>query len=235
METTIEKNAFNSNQNILNYNVANRGLINLDEKVEISATLPQSYSDIHKIRKDNLMQEIFKPIKDYEGFYSVSNFGRVQSGAREWIAGKGAVRSKGRSFLKPCLDGCGYVIINLCKNSIRKTFSIHRLVWDHFGDKKRNGHLLQIDHIDNNKLNNRIDNLQLLSNRQNTSKSKIQYKQSSKYTGVYWQKRDKKWQSCIQINGKLKHLGYFDNEFDAYLAYEMELSEVELKKEIGIY
>jgi outer membrane protein assembly factor BamD (BamD/ComL family) len=45
---------------------------------------------------------------------------------------------------------------------------------------------------------------------------------SSKYKGVAWHKRHKKWNAQIQINGKQKHLGYFTSEEEAALAYNKE-------------
>ena len=60
---------------------------------------------------------------------------------------------------------------------------------------------------------------------------------SSKYTGVSWFKRDKIWMSRIKIKGKLKHLGNFDSEFKAHLAYEDALEELnfEKQKETNLY
>ncbi len=161
------------------------------------------------------MQEIFKDIQGYEGLYQVSNFGRVKSFKRN--------NSK---TLKNCIDTNGYYFVNIYKNRIPKKIQIAHLVWDHFGNGKRNGRVLQVDHIDNNKLNNRIDNLQLLSARDNVSKGYIQNGNiTSEYTGVY--KQNKKWIACVCINGKQKYLGSFNNEYDAYLAYQKRLKEIE--------
>jgi len=166
--------------------------------------------------------EIWKPIKNYEGLYEVSNHGRVKSLAKEWINGRG-LRKKSDSIKKISITDRGYKSAILNNNKKRKTFTVHSLVWDHFGDQPRNGLKLQVDHIDNNKLNNRIDNLQLLTQRANISKYHKTQKHTSHYTGVHWSKDSKKWRSVIGINGKYKHLGYFIDEHDAHLAYQKAL------------
>jgi hypothetical protein len=137
------------------------------------------------------MKEIFKPVKGYEGLYSVSNLGRIRSEAKEWITGKGTKRKKGVTFLKEGYNTCKYLQIVLCKNGKRKTFRIAHLVWDHFGSEKRNGRKLQVDHINNIKEDNRICNLQLLTQRENSTKKNLRNK-TSKHIGVYWHKKDKK-------------------------------------------
>ena len=173
------------------------------------------------------MQEVFEPIKNYEGLYSVSNFGRIRSEAKKWISGKGGVLGKDTTFLKPFPNRSGYLYVIFSKNGMRKKYYIHPLIWDHFGNRKRNGRKLQIDHIDNNKLNNRIDNLQLLTPRENISKGHIQNgKKVGKYIGVSWHKRNKKWQARIWIKDMPKCLGYFKNEYDAHLIYQKALKEV---------
>ena len=85
------------------------------------------------------------------------------------------------------------------------------------------GHKIVVDHIDNNKLNNKLYNLQLITHRENISKDK---KGSSKYTGVCWHKIKNKWQSSIAINGKIKYLGIFTNEIEAAQAYQNELKKL---------
>lgn len=150
------------------------------------------------------MKEIWKCIKNYDD-YKISNFGRVKS-----------FYNNDCKLLKTPKQH-DYKCVCLSKKGINKTFSIHHLVWDHFGSGKRNGKILQVDHIDENKLNNRIDNLQLLSPRENVYKH---HKQFHKFIGVYQQ--GDKYRSRIYKNGKTKHLGCFNNEYDAHLAYQKE-------------
>lgn len=170
-----------------------------------------------------MFNEEIKPIKGYEGLYSVSNYGYVISLAKTWEAGRG-VFSRGEIVLHGAINSNGYPIVNLCKNGKQKTIKIHHLVWDHFGDKLRNGMISQLDHIDNIKANPRIDNLQLLTQRANCSKGIIHRGgTSSKYIGVSWHKLYKKWIASIRIKGKPKHLGYFTDEEEASETYQKAL------------
>jgi hypothetical protein len=77
----------------------------------------------------------------------------------------------------------------------------------------------QIDHIDGNKLNNKISNLRLANHRQNSFNRKKRKDNTSGITGVVWNKDRKKWMSKIE-NGGFKNLGYF-NSFDEAVAVRM--------------
>jgi len=153
--------------------------------------------------------EIFKDIKGYEGLYQISNYGNVKS----------FVRSDGR-ILKPGLGGVGYLTVALCNGDKKKSRTVHQLVAEAFLNHEPCGYKLVVDHIDNDPLNNNINNLQLVSQRQNTSKKK---NTSSKYTGVHFNKKAKKWQSTIRINGIKKYLGSFNCETKAHLTYQNKL------------
>ena len=161
--------------------------------------------------------EIWKEVKGYEGLYKVSNLGNIKS-----LPKKGNPKGK---ILKPCLTGIGRDYLGVClfKDKKGKTRTIHQLVAEAFLNHTPNGHELVVDHINNVKTDNRLENLQLITNRENLSKDR---KGSSKHTGVSWYKKRSKWISSIQINGKLKHLGYFKNELEAAEAYQNKLKEL---------
>jgi hypothetical protein len=149
-----------------------------------------------------IMEEIWKDIEDHNE-YKISNFGRVKSFK---LSKNGKILKITNEEYKKCsID--------------KKTFRVHLLVWDHFGDKQRNGRILQVDHIDNDKSNNRIDNLQLLNNRENSSKRFVKNK-SSKFIGV--SKIRNKWVSRIRIKNKIIILGYFYDEEQASNVYQKE-------------
>lgn len=99
---------------------------------------------------------------------------------------------------------------------IQKIF-MHRLIINP-------SHNLQIDHINGNTLNNQKSNLRIATNRQNQQNR--HHPKTSKYTGVSWKKDHRKWQAQIYINGKVKFLGYFDDEYEAYLKYEKAESDL---------
>lgn len=171
-------------------------------------------------------KEIWKPIEGYDGIYEISNLGRVKSMKR--YANNTGMHNKillKEKILNPCKSGSGrqYLSIVLSKQSIRKTYLVHILVGITFLGYTPNRNTV-LDHIDNNQFNNRLDNLQIISQRKNASKDKTGY--SSKYTGVFWNKSNNKWRSKIYYNGKHIHLGYFKSEKEAAKAYCNKLKEL---------
>ena len=170
------------------------------------------------------MKEIFKDIPKYEGIYQVSNLGRIKSLERNVKYLKGGLKVVKEKILKTGDNGNGYLITRLSLNGKAKTFHVHQLVAAAFLNHTPNGHAIVIDHIDTNKSNNELSNLQLITQRENLSKDKKGG--ASKYTGAHWFKNIKKWGSSIRINGKLKHLGCFKCELEASAAYQSKLKEI---------
>lgn len=168
--------------------------------------------------------EIWKPIKGFEGYYKVSNCGRAKSVQRIVKNSNTSTRIVKERILKSAIGSHGYLAVRLSKNGKTKVFTIHVLVATAFKDHIPNGHKIVVDHIDGNKLNNYIDNIQLITHRKNLSKDKSGY--SSKYIGVCRDKTNNKWMASIGVGGKNKHLGRFDNELDAYKAYKNALKQV---------
>jgi hypothetical protein len=76
-----------------------------------------------------------------------------------------------------------------------------------------------VDHINGDKLDNRAANLRSCTNAENTRNSKPRIGGHSKYKGVSWNKGNAKWVAYICRDGRNIHLGCFDNEADAALAY----------------
>jgi len=79
---------------------------------------------------------------------------------------------------------------------------------------------LFVDHIDGNGLNNRKSNLRLCTPAQNARNRRPDRSCLSKYKGVTWGKLQKKWLATICKAGEKQHLGSFDNETDAAIAYD---------------
>lgn len=76
-----------------------------------------------------------------------------------------------------------------------------------------------VDHKDFNGLNNQRSNLRAVSQNQNNSHISPRKNTSSKYLGVHFNKRALKWVAQIGKGGRCQHLGQFENEIDAALAY----------------
>lgn len=152
------------------------------------------------------MKEIYKKVIGYDN-YQVSNYGNVK---RE------------NKILKNNPFKNGYIYISLSKNGIVTKRTIHCLVAEMFLNHKRTGtNEIVIDHIDGNKQNNNLLNLQLISNRENCTKEKRG--NSSVYIGV--RKNKGKFESQIRLEGKRFYLGRFETEIEAHNAYQNSLNE----------
>lgn len=106
------------------------------------------------------MAEIWKDIVGYEGLYQVSNLGRIKS----YYAKNGRPSDDAR-LLSGKRDKDGYIEVRLCKNGIVTYTRVHRIVANTFlqGDVT-----LQVNHIDGNKANNRVDNLEFVTSKENS-------------------------------------------------------------------
>lgn len=114
------------------------------------------------------------------------------------------------------IESIGYYVTSINN----KKYKLHRLIFLY-----HNGYIPEfIDHIDNNRLNNKIKNLRKatrLQNNRNALKHKTRNGKptSSKYKGVHWDKRSQRWISKIIINKKSKYLGSSKSEIEAALMY----------------
>jgi hypothetical protein len=112
--------------------------------------------------------EIWKDIKGYEGYYQVSNLGNVKSLSRNKINNGTLFITKER-ILKPGVNKCGYLQVVLQKDDIRKSVRVHRLVANAFLDNPLN--YPQVNHINFNKKDNNVLNLEWCNNQQNIEHS----------------------------------------------------------------
>ena len=158
--------------------------------------------------------EIWLPIEDYENIYWVSNKGRVKNN---------------RKVMKYYTNNSGYQCIDLTVNKVKKKFLVHRLVASHFIDNTYA--LLEVNHIDENKDNNCVENLEWCTRSYNLKHSaangayntrptlgkKHKIACSSKYHNVTWDKNRERWQASIRQGGKTWYQKRFKTEVEAAL------------------
>lgn len=110
------------------------------------------------------LEEVWKDIPNYEGLYKISNLGRVKSFVKK------------ERILRPADNGNGYMKVCLCKNGKQKYFLIHRLVYESFTgsiDRWKLGgsthDILEINHKNEIKTDNRLENLELVTHKYNVN------------------------------------------------------------------
>lgn len=155
-------------------------------------------------------EEIWKDIPGYDGVYQASNLGNIRSAKLI----RGRARFKGR-VLKKIITPAGYVQVNLSG----KVKLAHRVIMSAFiGDSD-----LPVNHINDIKDDNRLENLEYITDRENVFHSKRNEKH--RLTGTTYLPKAGKWQAAIRKNGSRIpiYLGCFDTQEDAHRAYLKEL------------
>ena len=147
--------------------------------------------------------EIWKYIKGFEGLYQVSNLGRVKSLERIDALGH---RLK-EKILKLKLTHKGYYKVWLCKNSIKKTYRVHRLVWEAFNGQIPEGY--EVNHINEVKTDNRLENLNLMTHKENIN-----------------------WGTAIERSAKSKSKSILQFTLDNILVKEFS-STIQIERELG--
>ena len=143
----------------------------------------------------------------YDNTYYVSDSGKIKN-------------TKGR--ILGSIGNDGYVHLVVKQAGKRVNVRIHKIIWKAFNGAVPCGN--EIDHINGDKADNRIINLQLLNHRENTRKSVVGV---SGFSGVSWSKSKQKWRVQISINNKRFHLGYKNSINEAKMLYNKTLSEYE--------
>jgi len=111
-----------------------------------------------------------------------------------------------------CNHNEGYCAVRLRGSNI----NYHTIVWILINGFIEDENAV-IDHIDGNKLNNKIENLRLVTNRENCQNRTTH--RAGRLTGCFLDKRWNKWQARIRINSKRISLGYYNTELEAHTIY----------------
>ena len=146
--------------------------------------------------------ENWKIVDDYPN-YEVSNTGLVRN-------------SKTRRVLKPSNNGGGYFHVILSKNNKTKTFYVHRLVAVAFVENPKK--LIVVNHLNHKRNDNHADNLEWTSTLENCCHIFKNKTTASKFTGVTFSVKDNTWNASIFYEGRVKYLGGFKSEIEAYQA-----------------
>lgn len=123
-------------------------------------------------------KEIWKDVREFEGLYQVSNFGRVKSLTRKVKCANNAYRTIKGTILATSICNAGYEGLVLRKDNKSYPKMVHKLVADAFLGECKNG--FDVDHIDYNKRNNNFSNLQIISHLENVVRSKPYKKEYDK-------------------------------------------------------
>lgn len=146
--------------------------------------------------------EIWKTIINYEN-YEVSNYGRIRSFVNNKLN-----KRKEKKIIKPILTKYGYYRLTLCNEEGHKIFNVHRLVAQAFlenYDEK-----LQVNHKDENKINNNVDNLEMCNSKYNCNYGTRNKKISEKTRNKKISEKDRKRLYDYNIN-KMKKVYCFEN------------------------
>lgn len=154
--------------------------------------------------------EIWKNVPGYEGIYKISNLGRIKK-----------IKYPGTNKIYYLKCNTKRRVAYLKINKIPKVRTIAAWMGITFLNHKPNGYVSVVDHIDNNKTNDRLYNLQIITQRRNLIKEK---RNKSGYTGVA--KNGKGWTAKININKIRIHLGTFKSPQEASEAYQKELNKL---------
>lgn len=178
-------------------------------KIQRVATYQRSHPSDHWLSGDkqmandaNITQEYLKSILDYDletGIFrwKVSNNNRIKIGS---IAGT--------------VNDLGYLKIGIDK----KPYKLHRLAWLYVYGCSANG---DVDHINLNKLDNRISNLRIATRSQNLANTSSKKKYGIRLKGVRYRDPNKKYLAEITYDGKTRYLGYYDCPAAASFAYQI--------------
>jgi hypothetical protein len=173
--------------------------------------------------------EIWKEVEGYEGAYQVSNKGHVRSLGRVIDNGRGSLTELKERILTPRFGSQGYQTVMLYKEGRKINKKVAQLVAIAFLNHKPDGYTRIVDHIDGVRNNDELHNLRVVTQRENASTCFRSDKEnfSSKYVGVSWNKRIRKWESGIYVKGEQIHLGHFYCEKKASDKYQQGLNNID--------
>jgi len=172
-------------------------------------------------------KETWKDVPGYEGYYQVSDIGRVRSLDRNIVYVDGKRRLiKGRIIIGSAQKG--YKITTLRGRGCGRSFKFSQLVAMAFLNHKPNGMKVVVDHINGDRSDDRVKNLRIVTNRENCSNlfRRDRANLSSRYTGVSWSIKDNAWRVGIHYDKITYNLGAYATELKASDVYQEALDKI---------
>ena len=160
-----------------------------------------------------MKKEVWKDIPGYDGIYQASELGNIRS-----------LRFRKIRILKPGITNKGYYIVKLFKNGKPKGFGVHALVAMSFLEHAPDRYNKIIDHIDSNPANNCIENLRVITSRENCSKERTI--RSGLPVGVSLSPSGKKYLANIRSGKDRVYLGSYLSQKEAAQAYQTALKKI---------
>lgn len=162
--------------------------------------------------------EEWRPVVGFDGLYEVSSLGNVRSLTRHVNNRWGTKRRIEGQAMSPVIGNNGYAKVHLAANGKYHYLMVHRLVAQAFGLLSEAKPVA--DHINGDKLDNRVENLRGVNRSENTqNQRKPTRRNTSGYLGVGFEQQTKKFRAVIGVNGKYTTLGRFDTAEAAHAAY----------------
>lgn len=150
----------------------------------------------------------------HQYFYYEPNTGLLR-----WRVSRGKVKAGDEAG---CLaKTCGYRLVRLKG----KLYLTHRIVWDMLYPENKLAHGEEVDHIDHDRVNNRLSNLRKVKHSENMRNQTKPKNNTSGATGVHWDKRKHRWWAYLYKDGKTTHVGYFVDFDKAVLARKEALAK----------
>ncbi len=166
--------------------------------------------------------ENFKDIKGYENIYQVSDKGNVKSLARVIGRSNGTKQKIQERILSSSVSPAGFNRVALYGNEGRELVLIHKLVAVAFLDHKPNGRSLVIKHINGNKADDNLNNLEVVPHRLSLSRNHG----ASKLEGVSYCHTTCKFVATIYRAGKQRFLGRYMTENEAAKAVQLAVMDI---------
>lgn len=153
---------------------------------------------------------IWKDIPGYEGLYRLNINGQIESCNKMMYK-----TLSPKKLVKLSKNKSGYIFVNLSKRNIKQMFQIQKLMALTFAGGVPHGKV--VDHIDADKTNNNINNLQFITQRENAVKELLL---KNGYVDIYQRKDNNKWRARLQLSHKRLSIGNYDTINEALLEYD---------------